>query len=147
MIDKNEILRRYRSAVRLLDGQRKILIDANADKDAIETINAIIRHLNGLPEMSIVKIVGGRVHRELARQQRDKAEQEAASMSLSEIERIVTNAHSTRAELEAIAVGRFQVPRGSLRSLSKTETLKDKISTLIENEKTHEAIGIAASGD
>ena len=66
------------------------------------------------------------------------------SASLNELERIVKDSDSPRRTLEQIAIFRFDVPRGSMRSFTNKQILAEKILSLIENERTHRTIGKVA---
>jgi len=75
-----------------------------------------------------------------------KARHEAATdvnlveLSLNELEHFVESGQAKRKQLELIAIERFHVPRGSMRSFSSVDILKEKIISLIENEKAHISI-------
>jgi len=73
-------------------------------------------------------------------------EDELRNASLDELERIVSDGGTSRKNLEFIAIQRFSVPRGSMRSFSNKQMLVDKLRTLIRNERTHETIGAVARG-
>lgn len=70
-----------------------------------------------------------------------------AEASLDDIERIVSDEKSSRKQLEQIAIYRFSVPSGSMRSFSSKAMLVEKIQTLIRNERTHDTIGEVARGE
>jgi hypothetical protein len=144
MIDEKISLQKFRGAMRVLDAQRKMLIDAGAEHGTIDALSAIIRHLNGLSELSVLKIVDGKRHRDSLRSRKDQDAAIAANATLDTIEELLSNERTTRLQLEAIAIGRFQVPRGSLRSLGNIDQLRDKISTLVRNERAHETISSVA---
>jgi hypothetical protein len=66
--------------------------------------------------------------------------------SLDDISRLVNDEATSRKNLEFIAIQRFSVPRGSMRSFSNRRMLVDKLRALIDNERTHEAITEVARG-
>ena len=68
-------------------------------------------------------------------------------MSLGDLEELVNNEGTSRADLEFVAAERFSVPRGSMRSFSNREMLIAKLRTLIGNERTHQTIGAVARGE
>lgn len=144
MIDDRYALTRFRAAVKILDAQRRILIDSRAELELTEAMSAIIRHLHGLSDNAVQKIVGGPRHKESVKSRKDQEAAAAADMSLAAVEAAINDVSTTRLKLEAIAVGRFQVPRGSLRSLGTVEQLRDKVSTLASNERAHETISSVA---
>ena len=144
MTDEKLLLSKYREAVRILDAQRRLLIDAKSSPEIIETMGAIMRHLHGLSDIGIIKITGGARHKENLKERKRKHAEEAAAMTLAEVEKALDNPKTSRTQLEAIAVGRFQVPSGSLRSLGALEQLREKIMTLVQNERAHETISSVA---
>ena len=72
------------------------------------------------------------------------SEEELTNASLDEVERLVSDPTTPRKELERIAIRRFSVPRGSMRSFSNRQMLEEKLRTLINSERTHETIGVVA---
>jgi hypothetical protein len=66
---------------------------------------------------------------------------------LEELERIVADRTTPRSILESIAITRFSVPRGSMRTFMNKEMLINKLEILIENERTHLTIGAVARGN
>jgi hypothetical protein len=72
--------------------------------------------------------------------------EELRNASLDDLDRIVGNDATPRKDLEFTAVERFSVPRGSMRSFSNRKMLVDKLRVLVDNERTHEAIGEIARG-
>jgi hypothetical protein len=68
-------------------------------------------------------------------------------MTLEDLEKLVNDEEITRANLEFVAIERFSVPRGSMRSFSNREMLIAKLRTLIANERTHQTIGAVARGE
>ena len=144
MTDEKLLLSKYREAVRILDAQRRLLIDAKSSPEIIETMGAIMRHLHGLSDIGIIKITGGARHKQTLKERPRKHAAEAAAMTLAEVEKALDNPKTSRTQLEAIAVGRFQVPSGSLRSLGALEQLREKIMTLVQNERAHETISSVA---
>jgi hypothetical protein len=65
----------------------------------------------------------------------------AQNATLNELEAIVSSEDTTRRQLEVIAIERFSVPKGSMRSYVNRERLVEKLLTLIRNEGAHETIG------
>ena len=69
---------------------------------------------------------------------------EVAQLSLEQIERLVADEKTSRKTLEAIAIERFQVPRGTMRSFASIGMLKEKLTTLVQNERAHRTISSMA---
>jgi hypothetical protein len=134
----------FRSSIKLLDNQRRMLADAGADAAVVASLEAIIRHLHKIPEHQIERILG-RAKGKPNQGEREKAIREASELSLDEIERRLDRENISRSELEAIAIGRFHVPRGSMRSLSNISRLRQKIETLVQNERMHATIADVAN--
>jgi hypothetical protein len=74
------------------------------------------------------------------------SEEELRRASLDDIARLVSDEATPRKDLEFIAIERFSVPRGSMRSFSNRRMLVEKLLTLIANERTHETISAVARG-
>ncbi|KAA0573654.1 hypothetical protein [Azospirillum sp. Sh1] len=144
MKDEQKAIANFRAVVRMLDLQRKILAEAHADQGLRDTFSMLIQHLNGMSEAQILRVVGGRQYRDAVKFSKADAISKAATMTLDVIEQVLADEKATRVQLEAIAVGRFQVPSGSLRSLRNIELLRNKIQTLVQNERAHEAISSVA---
>jgi hypothetical protein len=140
MIRENDKITHFRNAVRLIDLQRRQLNEASADKALLDALEAIIRHLNRLSETQMLGIVAGREERKDRKLTDIEEARVAAGMTLEEIENVLSSEKAPKARLEAIAVGRFKVPRGSLRSIGNIEKLRDKLATLARNERAHETI-------
>jgi hypothetical protein len=73
-------------------------------------------------------------------------EEDLRRASLDDVVKLVNDDATPRKDLEYIAIERFSVPRGSMRSFSNRRMLIDKLLTLIDNERTHETIGAVARG-
>lgn len=144
MTDDKNILPSFRAALKVLEIQRQLLSEANAEPGTLHALGAIIKHLNGLSEINVMKIISGRQRREILRKRKDHEAASTIDMTLDVVEQILADQTTTRSQLEAIAVGRFQVPRGSLRSLGNIDQLRDKIATLAQNERAHETISSVA---
>ena len=131
-------IRAFKEAVKLIDGQRRLLADARSDKQVMEAMDALIRYLYRLPPSTVEKILG--ITRRTA-SDLSPADIEAASvLSLSEVENRLNDERVLRKDLEAVAVGRFDFPKGSLRSIGKLENLKELISSFVSNERAHTSI-------
>ncbi len=74
------------------------------------------------------------------------SDEDLRKASLDDLEKLVNDEATPRKDLEKIAIQRFSVPRGSMRSFSNKQMLVDKLRTLIGNERTHETIGAVARG-
>jgi len=144
MIDDKKIIAEFRTAVRLLDMQRRAVVEARAEQGVVDALGAIIQHLHSLSEAQVLRLGSGKHQREFAKSRKLDAANKASTMTLSDVEQALNDESVTRLQLEAIAVGRFQVPSGSLRSLRNIELLRDKIAILTQNERAHETINSVA---
>jgi hypothetical protein len=70
--------------------------------------------------------------------------EELRGASLDDLDKLVNADETTRKDLEFIAIERFSVPRGSMRSFSNKEMLVEKLRALISNERAHDTIGAIA---
>jgi len=70
---------------------------------------------------------------------------EIAQLNNDDLERLLASEDAPKAQLAQIAAIRFSVTKGTISKLSK-EALRLKLQNLIENEKTHQAIGRVARG-
>ena len=73
--------------------------------------------------------------------------EELRGASLDDLDKLVNADATTRKDLEFIAIERFSVPRGSMRSFSNKEMLVEKLRALIRNERAHDTIGAIARGE
>jgi hypothetical protein len=73
--------------------------------------------------------------------------EELRGASLDDLDKLVNADETTRKDLEFIAIERFSVPRGSMRSFSNKEMLVEKLRALISNERAHDTIGAIARGE
>jgi hypothetical protein len=134
---------KYRHAVRLIEAQRKILIDAGGQSEVLDAYAHIVRHLNRIPAKEIAKVMG--VKAEVRETVPQIPPEVARRMSHSELQVLISNPTTTRKLLESIAVYRFGVPKGSMRSFGNIATLKEKLKTLMDNERSHEIISSIAN--
>lgn len=134
----------FRVALRLMDAQRRVLQDAKADPELLRAFEAILRYLHRLPPAQLERLLGHPRSASKTREQRESEAHQVADIALSDVEKILKRETTTRSELEAIAVGRFSVPRGSLRSIGNAEQLKELIVSFVNNEKTHQSISEVA---
>ena len=132
-----------RSAIKIVDAQRRALIEAGAQAEVVSALEAIIRHLHRMPEHQIQRMLG-RGKGKTGRQEQERAIEAASTLSLDDVERLLAHEETSRFELEALAIGRFHVPRGSMRSLRNISILREKLETLVQNERMHATIADVA---
>lgn len=140
MSEKSPQSAEFKKAVRTISALREQLREAEASTAVIDTLGNIVKHLNRMPPHSIDRLMG-KVGGKSPKQERLELQiQRAKSLSIKEVERIIERPEISRIELEAIAIGRFEVPKGSMRSFSNIELLREKLATFVQNEKSHLAI-------
>src|SRR5437763_1006967 len=126
--------------LKVLTAHFKALESAGSDETILRQYSALLRFLkssnNNLLESH--PRAGRRTHS--SQRGPTLSEEELRRASLDELESLVSNEATTRKDLEYIAIQRFSVPRGSMRSFSNRQMLVDKLRTLIGNERTHETI-------
>jgi hypothetical protein len=70
-----------------------------------------------------------------------------ALLSIEETRKLVESQGINRRTLERIAIERFSVPRGSMRSYPTIDALREKLMTLIRNDFAHHTIAsVSRSG-
>jgi hypothetical protein len=123
------------------------LVSARSDEELLREYAALLRFLRsrkrksfGHPVREAHVPVSSRLFPTLNDQQLRNA-------SLDDIGMLVNDEATGRKLLEQIAIERFSVPRGSMRSFSNKQILVDKLRTLIENERAHDTIGEVARGE
>lgn len=136
----------FERVLRLLSLQRKALADAGADANLLGTYNAIVRHLSKLTEQEVETLLNASKGRSQEQVLSNAQLARLAALSLEEIEAVMSNEHASRKQLEAIAVSRFHVPKGSLRSFQNVQNLREKLFTMIRNERAHQTISEVARG-
>lgn len=129
----------FKLALRFIDQQRKILVDARADSQILDGLTALVRHLYRLPDNQVDRIFGRKdsLH---TKELKEVAIQAALEYSLEQVERLIDSPDTPRRELEAVAIGRFHVPRGSMRSMGNSDLLRERLRTFVLNERTHASI-------
>lgn len=136
----NHILISYRKVLRLLDKQRRILTDVDSDPNVIRVFETLLEHLQGLSDLQILQIVQGRKFSETYAALRPVIASDVSKMTLDDVQKIVEDADTPRGIIETIAIGRFQVPKGSLRSIGNLVQLREKVLTMARNERAHTTI-------
>jgi hypothetical protein len=140
--------RRIERLLKLLDEQHHVLVAAGGDKRIILEHRALIQFLKSASTQDLRRIFSTpALSRSLTAPQLTSAqlveelpETELAHIANSEVEKLIENEKTPRRYLERIAIHRFNVPRGSMRSFSNRRLLIEKLQTLIQNEQTHIAI-------
>jgi hypothetical protein len=131
--------------LKVLTAHYRALVSARSDKTILKQYASLLRALKSRPSHFVDERGSAKVTRAARFHPSPTINQdELRNASLNDLERIVTDAGTARKDLEFIALQRFSVPHGSMRSFSDREMLVDKLRTLIGNERTHETIGAVA---
>jgi hypothetical protein len=137
-------LKAFARMIKLLQMQRLMLIESRSDLSLLAVYSSVIKYLVSLSERQILELTQ-KSERSPSRDSQSKLPLEQfATISIGEIERMLGDETVPRKVLEAIAVARFHFPKGSLRSLSNLEVLRDRIRTMLENERSHQTIASVA---
>jgi hypothetical protein len=130
--------------LKVLTAHYNSLVSARSDESLVREYAALLRFLRSTHGKAII----GKKQRTGSSAQRppNVTAEQLRTASLDDIERLVINVETPRKDLEFIAIERFSVPRGSMRSFSNRQMLVDKLRTLIANERTHQTITAVAHG-
>jgi hypothetical protein len=122
------------------------LVAAGSDETILRQYSALLRFLKSGKGELLEAAAHAERRARASRPLPTLSEEELRRASLDDLARLVSDEATPRKELEFIAIQRFSVPRGSMRSFSNKRMLVDKLLTLIANERTHETIGAVARG-
>jgi hypothetical protein len=132
--------------LRILTAHYHALIAARSDEGVLKEYSTLLRFLRS-GKGSLIGDILRRAHSDHRPQKLPTlSDEKLRSASLDDIERMVNDEATQRKDLEFIAIQRFSVPRGSMRSFSNRRMLVDKLRALIDNERTHETIREVARG-
>lgn len=130
----------YRLIARHLREMAALIEVSGGKEEVVSAIGELATFLAKAPISEIEKLVS----RRQPERKRVSSREELESLRFEDIEGIVRDPETPRKLLEAIAVLRFGVPIGSMRSFSNISILREKLITLIENERAHTVIEAAA---
>jgi hypothetical protein len=146
MLDKIPGRKKRGGLLEVLTAHFRALVAARSDETVLKEYSALLRFLkSGKAEFLATPLHGDRRTYQVAATV-TAVDRELGSATLDALEALVNDGRTPRKNLEQIAIQRFSVPRGSMRSFSNRRMLVDKLLTLIANERTHETIGAVARG-
>jgi hypothetical protein len=132
---------------RVLHEQRRVLITAGCDEQIAYEYIALIRFLRSATPEELRRVFPERASTpKVTIKELEQSDSELVNMSGREIERLISNVSTPRKILERIAIHRFRVPSGSMRSFSNRKMLVEKLTTLLHNEQAHATIETVARG-
>jgi hypothetical protein len=132
--------------LKVLTANYNALVSAHSDETVLRQYSALLRFLRSQPINFL------EVHSQPKRRNDESLllpsirGEELQTVPLDELERLVNDDEISRKHLERIAIDRFSVPRGSMRSFSNRQMLVEKLRSLIDNERAHQIIGVVARG-
>lgn len=121
------------------------LASAKCDDALLKQYSALLRFLRSRKGRSLEELFAA-AERHRSRGTVTLNVEELRRLTLDDLEKLVNDDATTRADLEFVAAERFSVPHGSMRSFSNRQMLVAKLHTLIANERTHQTIGAVARG-
>jgi hypothetical protein len=132
--------------LKVLTAHYNSLVSARSDRTLLTHYSALLEYLKSSPNTYLpVRCDVERVQEEVPLLP-GLAEPALETMSLDDLQMLVEDEGISRKQLERIAIERFSVPRGSMRSYSNRPRLVDKLRSLIDNERAHQIIGAVARG-
>jgi hypothetical protein len=125
----------------VLSEHYKALAEAGSPKALLEDYAQLLRGLGAQKEPYS--------HHKAKRRYPNGSEPDARALDISSLldaplerlESAINDSETSRRALEALAVQRFSVPKGSLRQYSNKQLLTEKLRSLIHSERTHQTIG------
>jgi hypothetical protein len=132
--------------LKVLTAHYHALVSARSDETLLKEYSALLRFLKLRKTRSLEDSAHAEHRTDTSRPLPTLTAEELRKASLDDIDKLVCDDVTSRKDLEYIAIQRFSVPRGSMRSFSNRRMLVDKLRALIDNERTHETIGAVARG-
>lgn len=121
---------------RYLHAQSQLILAADGSDEVVESFLMISKFLKRTSQKELLDILS---KKESGTETFQKPT-DFSSLSLDHIAEMVSDVSVPRKILEQIATQRFHVPKGSMRSYQSNDLLREKLSVLMENARTHEAI-------
>lgn len=132
--------------LKVLTAQYKALVAARSDEIVLKQYAALLRFLKSRNDDFLETLAHQKSFAEPSRRLPTLTDDQLCKASLDDLEKLVSDEATARKDLEFIAIERFSVPRGSMRSFSNKQMLVDKLRALISNERAHDTIGAVARG-
>jgi hypothetical protein len=133
--------------LRVLTAHYRSLSSARCDEAILRQYSRLLRVLRGGGLAFQERTLSPKVPKKPRKKPLGISETRLKDASLDEILKLLNNEETPCSDLEQIAIVRFSVPSGSMRSFSNKRMLVDKLRTLVENERAHETIGEVARGN
>jgi hypothetical protein len=136
-----------RPLLRMLTAHYNSLALAHCDESILRQYSALLRYLRSRPDVFLDGRTPTKRHDAESIFSPTLFEQGLQTASLDDLQILVNDQELPRKLLERVAIERFSVPQGSIRSYSNKQELVEKLRSLIDNERTHQIIGAVARGD
>jgi hypothetical protein len=121
----------------VLTAHFRALVAARSDEVVLRQYSALLRFLKSGKGKFLEAPVHAQHRSEPSRLLPTISDEELRRATLDDVAKLVNDEATPRKVLECIAIQRFSVPRGSMRSFSNKQILVNKLLTLIGNERTH----------
>jgi hypothetical protein len=130
--------------LKILSLHYNMLVSSGSNKEILRTYKILIQYLKTASKKDLDRIFSTpeAFSSELATLKDEHSDSEISMLSLDDITNLLDDEKTSRKYLERIAIHRFGVPRGSMRSFSNRKMLVDKLLALIRNEQTHATINL-----
>jgi hypothetical protein len=136
------------TAIAIISQHRKALAAVGARKDVVASLDGALKLLK--QNVGVQGDLFGGPRGPARRDVRDELDgldlqlegRDLKALSLDEIWEIITDDEASRKVLERIAIERFAVPKGSMRSFPNMLLLREKLMTLVRNDAAHNTISL-----
>ncbi|GAA0652085.1 hypothetical protein GCM10009424_31700 [Sphingomonas ursincola] len=126
-----------KTAVDVIKAYRKSLSVVGARREIIDSLDGALAILESQAAKGAISAVFGS---KVIASRDAPDDKDIATLPEPEIEAMINDEDVTRRTLERIAIERFAVPKGSMRSYPNIMLLKEKLRTLMQNDVAHQAI-------
>src|SRR6185295_16041383 len=134
MRNKSSSTKESERLVRVLTAHFKALVEAQSDEALLTQYSALLRFLrSGRSDFSRSTVRDPHSRPRTRKSPLSANNKQLQEASLDELERLVNDERTSRKELEWIAIQRFSVPSGSMRSFSNRQMLIEKLRSLISS--------------
>jgi len=144
---KREDSKVARPLLRILAAHYNSLALAHCDESILRQYSALLRYLRSKPDAFLDGRTPTKRHDDESIFLPALFEQGLQTASLNDLDILVNDQELPRKLLERVAIERFSVPQGSMRSYSNKQELVEKLRSLIDNERAHQIIGAGARGE
>jgi hypothetical protein len=132
------------SLYNVLSAHLRTLVAARSDERLIKEYAELLRYLRSRKETAYSGLFSESMDRQRSRHEHGLQIGDVSDASLERLVSIINSDEISRKDLEKIAIQRFGVPSGSMRSFSNRQMLVAKLLSMIRNEFAHETIGRVA---